>query len=67
MALTLRLSDDEQRSLATHAERSGMSQNEVLRAALRDYIERQSRAELLAEVMDSELPPYAEALERLGQ
>lgn len=44
-----------------------MSQNEVLRAALRDYIERQSRAELLTEIMDSELPPYAEALERLGQ
>ncbi len=67
MALTVRLSPQEQEALAAQAERSGLSQNEVLRAALRDYVERQSRAALLAQVMDQELPPFAEALERLGQ
>jgi len=67
MAFTLRLSDDEQRVLTAQAERMGLSQNEVVRVALREYIERQSKAELLAQVMDSELPPFAEALERLGQ
>lgn len=67
MALTVRLSPEEQDALAAQAERSGLSQNEVLRIALRDYVERQSRAELLAQVMDQELPPFAEALERLGQ
>ena len=67
MALTVRLSPEEQEALAAQAERSGLSQNEVLRAALRDYVERQSRAALLAQVMDQELPPFAEALERLGQ
>jgi len=67
MAFTLRLSDDEQRVLTAQAERMGLSQNEIVRVALREYIERQSKAELLAQVMDSELPPFAEALERLGQ
>lgn len=67
MAFTLRLSDDEQRVLTAQAERMGLSQNEVVRVALREYIERQTKAELLAQVMDSELPSFAEALERLGQ
>lgn len=67
MAFTLRLSDDEQRVLTAQAERMGLSQNEVVRVALREYIERQTKAELLGQVMDSELPPFAEALERLGQ
>lgn len=67
MALTVRLSAEEQAALASQAERMGVSQNEVMRAALRDYVERQSRAELLARVMDEDLPLFAEALERLGQ
>lgn len=67
MALTVRLSAEEQQALATFADRSGLSQNEVLRAALRDFVQRQSHAELLSEVMDSEFPRFAEALERLGQ
>jgi predicted transcriptional regulator len=65
--LTVRLSSQEQQALAAQAERSGMSQNEVIRAALREYVERTSRQQLLAEVMDQELPAFAEALERLGQ
>ena len=67
MALTVRLSPEEQAALAAYADRSGVSQNEVMRAALRDFVQRQSHAELLEQVMDSELPPFAEALERLGQ
>lgn len=39
---------------------------EVARQAVREYIERTSRRELLDEVLDGELPRYAEALERLG-
>lgn len=67
MALTVRLSPEEQEALAAYADRSGASQNEVMRAALRDFVQRQSHAELLEQVMDSELPQFAEALERLGQ
>ncbi len=40
---------------------------EVARAAVREYIESHSRAELLEHVLDDELPRYAEALRRLGQ
>ena len=40
---------------------------DVARQAIRDYIERNSKRELLDRVLDRELPRYAEALERLGQ
>jgi hypothetical protein len=40
---------------------------EVAREAIRDYVERTSKRELLDNVLDRELPRYAEALERLGK
>jgi hypothetical protein len=40
---------------------------EVARRALRDYIDRTSRRELLDQVLDEDLPRYAEALRRLGE
>jgi hypothetical protein len=40
---------------------------DVARQAVREYIERTSKRELLDTVLDRELPRYAEALERLGQ
>lgn len=40
---------------------------DVARAAVREYIERTSQRELLDEVLDEELPRYAEALRRLGE
>lgn len=40
---------------------------EVARQAVRDYIERTSRRDLLDRVLDEELPRYAEALRRLGE
>jgi predicted transcriptional regulator len=67
MAMTLRLDDDETQALRRRAEREGRSMQEVARVAVREYIERTSRRELLDEVLDAELPRYAEALERLGQ
>jgi hypothetical protein len=38
---------------------------EVVKQALREYVERHSRADLIDRVLDEELPRYAEALERL--
>jgi hypothetical protein len=35
--------------------------------AIPEYAENQSRAELLDQILDKELPRYAEALERLSQ
>ena len=67
MAMTLRLSDDEAQALRKRADLEGRSMQTVMRQALREYIDRTSRAELLDTVLDEGLPRYAEALDRLGQ
>jgi predicted transcriptional regulator len=67
MAMTLRLDEQETEALRRRAKREGRSMQELARQAVRDYIERTSRRELLDEVLDQELPRYAEALERLGR
>jgi predicted transcriptional regulator len=67
MAMTLRLTEDETQALRDRADREGRSMQEVARSAVREYIDRTSRRELLDEVLDDELPRYAEALRRLGQ
>ena len=40
---------------------------DVARQAVREYVESHSRADLIEQVMDDELPRYAEALERLAR
>ena len=67
MAMTLRLSDQETDALRRRAQREGRSMQEVARVAVREYIERTSRRELLDEVLDEDLPRFAEALRRLGE
>jgi predicted transcriptional regulator len=67
MAMTLRLTDGETDALRQRAQREGRSMQEVAREAVREYIDRTSRRELLDEVLDEELPRYAEALRRLGE
>jgi hypothetical protein len=65
--MTLRLTDEETDALRRRAQREGRSMQEVARAAVREYIDRTSRREVLDEVLDTELPGYAEALRRLGE
>jgi predicted transcriptional regulator len=67
VAMTLRLDDQETEALRRRAAHEGRSMQEVAREAVREYIERTSRRELLDRVLDEELPRYAEALRRLGQ
>ncbi len=67
MAMTLRLSDDETEALRARARLEGRSMQEIVRGAVREYIDRTSRSELLEQVLDEELPRYAEALKRLGE
>ncbi|MBO3089673.1 ribbon-helix-helix protein, CopG family [Cellulomonas dongxiuzhuiae] len=67
MAMTLRLDAAETEALRRRAEVEHRSMQDVARQAVRDYIERTSREDLISAVMDSELPRYAEALERLGR
>jgi hypothetical protein len=65
--MTLRLDEQETEALRRRAELEGRSMQEVARDAVRVYIERQSRRDLLDQVLDDQLPRYAEALDRLGQ
>ena len=67
MAMTLRLDEHETEALRQRAELEGRSMQEVAREAVRDYIDRTSRRELLDRVLDRDLPRYAEALRRLGE
>ncbi len=67
MAMTLRLDEQETEALRKRADHEGRSMQDVARQAVRDYIERTSKRELLDSVLDEELPRYAEALERLGK
>lgn len=65
--MTLRLTEDETEALRRRARREGRSMQEVAREAVRIYIEQTSRRELLDQILDEELPRYAEALKRLGE
>jgi len=65
--MTLRLTDDETDALRERAAREGRSMQDVARSAVREYIDRTSRRELLDNVLDRELPRYSEALRRLGE
>ena len=65
--MTLRLTDDEAVALRAQAEREGRSMQDLARQAVREYVDRGERRRRLDEVLDRQLPRYAEALERLGQ
>ena len=65
--MTLRLSDDETDALRRRADFESRSMQDVARQAVREYVEHHSRADLLDQVLDAELPRYAEALERLAK
>ena len=67
MPMTLRLTDDEADALRRRAKLEGRSMQDVARTAVREYVERTSRRELLDQVLDDEIPRYAEALRRLGE
>jgi predicted transcriptional regulator len=67
MAVTLRLAGDEAEALRRRAGLEHRSMQEVARQAIREYVENHSRTELLDQVLDEELPRYAEALDRLAQ
>ncbi|HEX9358892.1 MAG TPA: ribbon-helix-helix protein, CopG family [Streptosporangiaceae bacterium] len=61
------MTDSEAEVLRRRAELERRPMQEVVRQAIREYVEGHSRAELLDQVLDEELPRYAEALRRLAQ
>lgn len=67
MPMTLRLTDAEAEALRRRAEYESRSMQEVVKQAVREYVENHSHQDLLSSILDEELPRYAEALDRLGR
>lgn len=67
MAFTLRTDAELDAALAELAEARGISRNELIRQLVLAEAERSRGRAHLDAVLDSELPRYAVALERLGQ
>jgi plasmid stability protein len=61
------LDDDQTDALRARAALGGRSSEDVVRQAVREYLENHARTDDLEQVLDEELPRYREALDRLGQ
>jgi predicted transcriptional regulator len=66
MALTLRLSDDEEERLAALAEAEGRSKQEILRLALAERWSKLHKQQQIGDVLERILPRYEGLLDRLG-
>lgn len=67
MAFTLRTDEELEAALTELADSRGVSKQELVRKLVLDEAARTRRRTDLDAVLDSELPRYAVALERLGQ
>ncbi|WP_089949275.1 ribbon-helix-helix protein, CopG family [Lentzea xinjiangensis] len=66
MAMTLRLTEEENLRLARLAQAEGRSKQEVVRLAIADRYQRMQQEEKLGEVLGRVLPKYRGLLDRLG-
>ncbi|MGW5052801.1 ribbon-helix-helix protein, CopG family [Actinokineospora sp. NPDC004072] len=66
MAMTLRLTDEENARLDELAAAEGRSKQEVLRLALNERWARMQKEEQLGEVLGRVLPRYRTLLDRIG-
>ncbi|OLF11372.1 type II toxin-antitoxin system VapB family antitoxin [Actinophytocola xanthii] len=66
MAMTLRLSDEENQHLAELAAAEGRSKQEIMRLALAERWARLQKEQQLAEVLSRVLPRYKGLLDRIG-
>jgi predicted transcriptional regulator len=67
MAMTLRLTDDEQAALRERAQVEGISMQEAARRAVRDYVARGQHRERVSAAAGRVMAAHADALERLGR
>ena len=67
MAMTLRLTEDEQKALRERAEVEGISMQDAARRAVRDYIARGAHGERVSAAARRVLVAHADALDRLGR
>ena len=67
MAMTLRLTDEEQAALRERAESEGISMQEAARRAVRDYVARGHHRDRVSAAAGRIIEAHGEALERLGR
>lgn len=67
MAMTLRLTDEEHAALRERAAQEGISMQDAVRRAVREYVSRREHRDRVAQAADRVKTAHAEALERLGQ
>lgn len=67
MAMTLRLTDEEQQALRDRAETEGISMQDAARRAVRDYVERADHRDRVTDASRRIRDAHSDALERLGQ
>ena len=67
MAMTLRLTDEEQAALKARAEAEGISMQEAARRAVREFVSRSDHRERVALAAERVTRAHADALRRLGE
>jgi len=67
MAMTLRLTEDEQDALRQLAAAEGISMQEAARRAVRDYVARSRHRDRVSEAADRVIDAHADVLDRLGR
>jgi predicted transcriptional regulator len=67
MAMTLRLTDDEQEALRRRAEAEGISMQEAARRAVREFVARGEHEARVTAAAARILAAHADALRRLGE
>ncbi len=66
MAMTLRLSEKEQRALKKRAERDGVSMQDAARRAIREYLDNSEHTTRVIDAAKQIMKVHAEAIEQLG-
>ena len=67
MAMTLRLTDDEQAALRERADAEGISMQEAARRAVREFVIRGNHRDRVSAAAQRVMTAHADALERLGR
>ena len=67
MAMTLRLTDEEQEALRRRAEEEGVSMQDAARRAVREYVARGEHRDRVRAAAARVKAAHADALERLGR
>ena len=67
MAMTLRLTDDEQEALKARAKADGISMQEAARQAVREYVSLSGHRDRVGEAARRIMDSHSDALRRLGE